>query len=140
MVCFSIYLWLSPRHFFCGPPPPPPPTHTHTHTKHNRGGGGGVMIFTQIFKKTCTLMVCDVPLLRSNPSWGEVLHENQSIVQFDPWLLCSWMFMNIMVLPEGALHVHLSHQVWPQSNECCGRGTPANLACAQCTQMCIVGR
>jgi len=50
--------------------------------------------------------------------------------------------MNIITgiaMAEGALHVHLSHQVWPQRSERCGRGTRANVACAECTQMCTVG-
>ena len=41
-------------------------------------------------------MVCDVPLLRSSPSWREVLHKNQFIVHFDPQLLCYWVVMNII--------------------------------------------
>ena len=41
-------------------------------------------------------MVCDVPLLRSSPSLGEVLHENQSNLHFDPQLLGSWVVMNII--------------------------------------------
>ena len=51
---------------------------------------------TRVFKKTCILMVCDFPLLRSIPSWGEVLHENQSSVHFDPRLLSPWVLMNII--------------------------------------------
>ena len=48
-------------------------------------------------------MVCDVSLLRSR---GEVLHENQSNLHFEPELLSSCVVMNIIkVLPEGALHV-----------------------------------
>ena len=43
---------------------------------------------TRVFKKT--LMVCDVPLLRSCPSLGEVQHENQSSIHFGPQLLGSW--------------------------------------------------
>jgi len=43
---------------------------------------------TWVFKKTCTLMVCDVPLLKSSPSLGEVLHESQSNLHFDTRLLC----------------------------------------------------
>ena len=53
-------------------------------------------------------------------------------------LLGGHEYHSLMVLPTGPLHVHLSHQVWPQRNERCGRGTPANVACAECTQMCIV--
>jgi len=37
---------------------------------------------TWVFKKTCTLMVCGMRLLRSCPSLGEVQHENQ----FDTWV------------------------------------------------------
>jgi len=48
------------------------------------------------FKKRCTLMVCNVPLLRSSPSLGEVLHEKQSNLYFHPKLLCSWVVMNII--------------------------------------------
>jgi len=51
---------------------------------------------THVIKKTCTLMVCDVPLLRSSPSLGEVLHENQFNLHFDPRLLYSWVVMNII--------------------------------------------
>jgi len=43
-----------------------------------------------------TLMVCNVPMLRSSPSLGEVLHENLSNLQFDPQLLGSWLVMNII--------------------------------------------
>jgi len=38
-------------------------------------------------------------------------------------------------IARGALHVHLFNQVWPQRSEGCGRGTPANVACVECTQM-----
>ena len=42
-------------------------------------------------------MVFDVLLLkRSSPSLGEVLHENQFNLHFDPRLLCSWVVMNII--------------------------------------------
>jgi len=34
----------------------------------------------------------------------------------------------LMVLPEGALHVYLSHQVWPQRSEPRGIGASANVA------------
>ena len=51
---------------------------------------------TQVFKKTCTLMVYDVPLIRSSPCLGEVLHENQSNLKFDPQMLGSWVVMNII--------------------------------------------
>ena len=66
--------------------------------------------------------------------------EGRSCMRSSPlsWLLCSWVVMNII---NGiTLHVHLSHQVWPQRSECCGRGTPTYVACAECTQMCIVGK
>ena len=39
-------------------------------------------------------MVCDVPLLRSGPSLGEVLHENQYNPHFDPQLLGSCVLIN----------------------------------------------
>ena len=39
-------------------------------------------------------MVCNVPLLRSSPYLGEVLHENQSNLHFEPQLLGSWAVMN----------------------------------------------
>ena len=90
---------------------------------------------TQVFKKTCTLIVCDVPLLRSSPGLGEVLHENQSNLNC---FATGWSGISLMVLPEGALHVHLSHQVWPQKSEHCGKGKPSNMACAECKQMCMV--
>ena len=79
-------------------------------------------------------MVCNVPLLRSSPSLEEGLHENQSNLHFHPKLFCSWVVMNIITgiaMAEGALHVHLSNQVWPQRSERCGRGRPANVACAE---------
>ena len=63
-------------------------------------------------------MVCDVPLLRSSPSLGKVLHEKHSNIHSNPQLLGSQVVMNIiMVLPEGASYVHLSHQVWLQRSE-----------------------
>ena len=40
-----------------------------------------------VFKKTCTLMVCDALLFRSSPRLGEVLYENQFSLHFDPQLL-----------------------------------------------------
>ena len=49
----------------------------------------------------------------------------------------AWIWL--MILQEGALYVHLSHQVWPQRSKHCGRGTPTNMSFAECTQMCIVG-
>ena len=42
------------------------------------------------FKKTCMLMVCDVPLFRSGPS---LIHKN---LHFDPLLLGFWVVMNII--------------------------------------------
>jgi len=38
----------------------------------------------QVFKKTCTLMVCDVLLFRSVQIEKEGLQENQFNVHFDP--------------------------------------------------------
>ena len=66
------------------------------------------------------------------PSLGEALHESQSNLYFDPQLL-GWSWISLMVLAERALHVCLSHQVWPLRSECCGRGAPAIVACAECT-------
>jgi len=60
---------------------------------------------THVIKKTCTLILSDVPLLRSIPSLGQVLHENQSNFHFDPQLLGSW---NIMTF----LRATLSIRVW----------------------------
>jgi len=51
---------------------------------------------TWVFKKTCTLMACDVPLLRSCPSLEEVQHENQSNIHFGPQLLGSWVVKYIV--------------------------------------------
>jgi len=126
------------------PPPPPPPTTTpHTQKKKGgvpKGGGGGsnhlevlgLMRFidcsdglrqafgTQVFRKTCTLMACDMPLLSSSPSLGEVLHENQSNLHFDPQLLCSWVVMNIIndIARGGSSYTLI----------------PPSLVCAECTQ------
>ena len=44
-----------------------------------------------------------------------------------------------MVLPEGSLHVCGPHQVWPLSSECCGRGVPTKVGCAECMKMCGLG-
>jgi len=52
---------------------------------------------TLVFKKTCTLMVCDVPMLRSSPSLGEVLHENQSNLHFDPNCLTLQWLVNLIL-------------------------------------------
>ena len=67
------------------------------------------------FKSSSTLMACDVPLLRSSPSLGEVLHENQSNLCFDPQLLGSWVVINIIsgVAGKGSPYMH----VWPQRND-----------------------
>ena len=46
--------------------------------------------------ETCTLVMCDVPLLRSSPSLGEFLHENQFNIHFDLQLLGSLVVMNII--------------------------------------------
>ena len=68
------------------------------------------------FLKTSTW--CDVPPFRSGPSLDKVLHANQLILHFDPQLLGFWVvIISLMVLPEGALLVCLSHQVWPASEE-----------------------
>ena len=44
-----------------------------------------------------------------------------------------------MVLPEGSLHVCGPHQVWPLRSECCGRGVPTKVVCAECMKMCCLG-
>ena len=31
------------------------------------------------------------------------------------------------------------HQVWPLRNECCGRGVPTKVVCAECMKMCCLG-
>ena len=31
------------------------------------------------------------------------------------------------------------HQVWPLRSECCGRGAPTNVVCAECMKMCCRG-
>ena len=80
---------------------------------------------TLVLKKTCTLMVCDVPPFRSSPSLGEVLHENQSDLYL--WFLIpsclgsGWSRILLMVFPEGALHVRFHHQVWSLKNKWSGR-------------------
>ena len=30
-------------------------------------------------------------------------------------------------------------QVWPLRSECCGRGAPTNVVCADCMKMCCLG-
>ena len=60
-----------------------------------------------VFKKTYTLMVCDVPLFRSSSSLVEVLHEKQSNIHFDSQLPDFWVVMNI--INSMALHVCLPH-------------------------------
>ena len=32
-----------------------------------------------------------------------------------------------------------SHQVWPLRSECCGRGVPTKVVCAECMKMCCLG-
>ena len=32
------------------------------------------------------------------------------------------------------------HQVWLLRNECCGRGVPTKVVCAECMKMCGLGR
>ena len=75
---------------------------------------------TQVFRKTCTLMVCDMPLLSSSPSLGEVLHENQSNLHSDPQLLGSRVVMNIIndIARGGSPYTLI----------------PPSLVCAECTQ------
>ena len=31
------------------------------------------------------------------------------------------------------------HQVWPLRSECCGRGVPTKVVCAECMRMCCLG-
>ena len=31
------------------------------------------------------------------------------------------------------------HQVWPLRSECCGRGVPTKVVCAECMKMCCLG-
>ena len=31
------------------------------------------------------------------------------------------------------------HQVWPLRSECCGRGVPTKVVCAECMIMCCLG-
>ena len=42
-------------------------------------------------------------------------------------------------MPEGSLHVCGPHQVWLLRNECCGRGVPTKVVCAECMKMCCLG-
>jgi len=51
---------------------------------------------TLVFKKTCTLIVCDVPTFRFRTSLEEVLHETQSDLQFEHELFGFWVVMNII--------------------------------------------
>ena len=44
-----------------------------------------------------------------------------------------------MVLPEGSLHACGPHQVWLLRSECCGRGVPKKVVCAECMKMCCLG-
>ena len=44
-----------------------------------------------------------------------------------------------MVVPEGSLYVCGPHQVWPLRSECCGRGVPTKVVCAECMKMCRLG-
>ena len=34
------------------------------------------------------------------------------------------------------MHVCGPHQVWPLRSECCGRGAPTNVVCAECMKIC----
>ena len=52
---------------------------------------------------------------RGGPAWESVQYN---------CLAPGWSWIWLMVLPEGALHAHSSHQVWP------GRVAPVNVACA----------
>ena len=58
----------------------------------------------------------------------DFLHQNQSNVHIDPQLLCSWVVMNRGQShesgPRGVTTVHVAG----------GRGTPANVARAECSQ------
>ena len=47
--------------------------------------------------------------------------------------------MNIINgIAKGALRVCEPHQVWPLRSECCGRGAPTKLECAECMKMCCL--
>ena len=69
------------------------------------------------FKKTCMLMVCDVPLFRSGPSLVESYMKISTLTPY--WLASEWLWIllnrwiSLAVLPAGALHVCFPHQVWP---------------------------
>ena len=94
---------------------------------------------TWVFKKTCTWIVCDVPLLRSSPSGGEVLHENQSNVHFDPRLLCSWVVMNIINgVARGSSPCALALPSLASEEQTLERNT-CKCHVLKCTEMCIVG-
>ena len=76
---------------------------------------------TWVFKKTCTLMACDVPLLRSCPSLEEVQHENQSNIHFGPQLLGSWVVKYIVNCNARGGFLVPEEQVLWESNTCeCG--------------------
>ena len=40
---------------------------------------------------------------------------------------------------ERSVHVCGPHQVWPLRSECCGRGVPTKVVCAECMKMCCLG-
>ena len=37
------------------------------------------------------------------------------------------------------MHVCGPHQVWLLRSECCGRGVPTKVVCAECMKMCCLG-
>ena len=50
-----------------------------------------------------------------------------------------WSWISLMVFPEGALHVHLPHQVWPQRSKH-WRATPANVMCWNVQKCALLGK
>ena len=82
-------------------------------------------------------MVCDVPLLRSSPSLGKVLQENQSKLYIDPQLLGSWevMFLINGIARADSPCVLVPPSLAPEERTHCGRAAPVNVACAKCVLM-----
>ena len=136
-------------------------------TKHTSGGGGGVT-FTGV-KGMCPLppsplssfeihrpcrgpqmgphetMQMDGVWCASSQIWPkfrfrEILGENPADIHIWPpitGLVGSWI--SLTVLLEGALHVCEPHQFSPLRSECCGRGAPTNVVCAECMKCVVLG-
>ena len=125
---------------------------------YKRGGGGGSPPFACRGRFSILMRFIDLRILDSDdihrphpgprenmliggercaisqiwPKWG-MLGKNPPLTS-DCWA-CGG---HESVLPEGSLHACGPHQVWPLRSECCGRGVPTKVVCAEYMKMCCL--